>query len=232
MVEKDQMKLRREGLYEQIANALENRILTDDTFSRKLPPEIELSSTLGVSRTVLREALKLLKERGLITMKNGDGSYVTRPDASSISRVIMRLMRSEHISDSSIGNMRCLLEEEACRLAAIHATDEQLVQLKNQVEAMKESKGNAKSRVDLDCEFHCLIAQFSADPLLSLFVQSMTEITHSYIARGLQIPGGNESGIIDHEHIVEELKKHDGLSASKVMHDHLVRSSVNVKSIS
>ncbi|MFA7118994.1 MAG: GntR family transcriptional regulator, partial [Sphaerochaetaceae bacterium] len=68
MVEKDQMKLRREGLYEQIANALENRILTDDTFSRKLPPEIELSSTLGVSRTVLREALKLLKERGLITM--------------------------------------------------------------------------------------------------------------------------------------------------------------------
>ena len=83
------------NLYEQIADYLEDMILNNKTMQeeKKLPSEQALAVTFGVSRNVVREALKLLKERGLIELRNGTGAYITKPEASNISDVVSRIDR-------------------------------------------------------------------------------------------------------------------------------------------
>ena len=64
-------------LYEQVADRLEQQILSHpDTVGTKLPSEQELAHGFSVSRPVVREALKLLKERQLVTVRNGEGVFV------------------------------------------------------------------------------------------------------------------------------------------------------------
>ena len=75
----------RVNLYEQIAGRLEEWILAHNFKEQeKLPSEQALAEEFNVSRNVVREALKLLKERGLVDSRNGTGSYVTKPDVENL----------------------------------------------------------------------------------------------------------------------------------------------------
>ena len=80
-------------LYEQVADRLEARILSDpDTLGHKLPSEQALADGFSVSRPVVREALKLLKERRLVSVRNGEGVFVEKPDASALAWFLLFLI--------------------------------------------------------------------------------------------------------------------------------------------
>ena len=118
----------RVNLYEQIADFIERKILLGDdpVFSegKKLPPEQDLANYFGVSRNVIRESIKLLKERGLVDPRNGVGAYVTRPDESKISTMMYRYILLRNVDPDSIYDVRSLLEPACARMAAEKVTDE------------------------------------------------------------------------------------------------------------
>ena len=89
----ERFTLTRTNLYEQVADHLEEMILSDDDLKEedKLPSETALAEQFGVSRNVIRESLKLLKERGLIDSRNGTGSYITKPEAENIAVICEKL---------------------------------------------------------------------------------------------------------------------------------------------
>jgi len=91
--------IKKTNLYEQIADCLEQEIIHSETEIEKLPSEKDLSIQFNVSKTAIREALKVLKERGLITSKNGEGSFVTKPGMSNISDSLNRIVQLGKISD-------------------------------------------------------------------------------------------------------------------------------------
>jgi GntR family transcriptional repressor for pyruvate dehydrogenase complex len=212
-------------LYEQVADSLEKLILDEGADCKRLPTEHDLVIQYGVSRSVIREALKVLKERGLVSMRAGDGSYVTIPNSSTISQTLSRVMRFNGISDDKITEVRSILESSAVGDAAVYATDDDIKHLENIVDQMEKCKNNIAERAQKDCEFHYAIARLSHNELLALMVESLMELIRKYIEKRLQTyPEGNEGGIIAHRKIIKAIKSHNSGQAEKYMRHHIKES--------
>jgi DNA-binding FadR family transcriptional regulator len=115
--------LKKVNLSETLADKLEEIILSDiKLFGQKLPSEQELAKKFGISRNIVREALKLLKERGLVTSRTGDGSYFSKPEPQTLTNLISRMLVMNNIDADNSYEVRMMLECNACRLAARQAT--------------------------------------------------------------------------------------------------------------
>jgi GntR family transcriptional repressor for pyruvate dehydrogenase complex len=222
-------KLEKVNYYEQIADILEESILNQQEMSKgKLPAENELARQFNVSRTIIREALKLLKERGFVEMKTGGGSYIRRPKASTLSEVLKRFIRLDKISDEDIYVIRYALESTACKIAAEHATKEELDHIEAINNEMELHKEELERRVQLDCDFHIAIARASGNVLLAVFIESMNAVLQNVIRRGVILPGKNDDGIMRHRKILAALGKRDPDLAETAMKEHLDVSWENV----
>lgn len=231
------MKLPREesassrvNLYEQIAGMLEERILSHNFKDQeRLPSEQELAEEFSVSRNVIREALKLLKERGLVESRNGTGSYITKPDGENLSDIIGRMIVIDNMDYKDIYEVRIILEVAACKKAASVITSEEIKELEQMLEKLKDRSLTLEERREMDFEFHVAIARVAGNPLLEIMVQAMRNIFIRMIEIGIFLRGGIEDAIVRHAVILEALKEHDPERAEEAMYDHLMFSKGNVK---
>ena len=230
MIFKDErLVVSRVNLYEQIADKLEELILDSGYASEKLPSEQALAEQFAVSRNVVREALKILKERGLIESRNGTGSYIRKPEAANLSDVISRMVVMDNIDYRAIYDVRIILETAACRSAATRVTTEQLMRMEQLLERLKDKSISVRERRETDFAFHVAIAEAADNPLLVVLVQAMKNIFIEMIEKGIFITGGIEDGIMRHGRILTALKAHDPYQAEKAMYDHLHFSKKNVE---
>ena len=221
----------RNNLSEQIARHLERMILTDSRWREgsRLPSEAQLCETYGVSRPVIREALKTLQASGLVELKNGLGAFVRQPGNDTVEGVLLRFSRMHDISDEEFAGVRNVIEIASARLAAEHASDEQLAKIGENLEAFEQTGREKEERVRLDREFHNLIAQASANRLLAMFQEVLVGMLSDYMAKGVDLPGGIADAITRHKKIYEALKRHDVEATGKAMAEHLDASLDNVK---
>jgi DNA-binding FadR family transcriptional regulator len=217
--------IKHRSLYEQIADSMEEMIFNGGVDDMRLPTEFDLSEKYGVSRSVIREALKILNERGLVSMRVGDGSYVNIPKSGAISRVLGRVMRFNHISDDKITEVRMLLETTAAGEAALNATDEDIAVLEDLNRKMELNKDDLDMRVNKDCEFHTAIARMSKNELIALMVESIADLLKGYIKERIRLSQfGNEDGIRYHTRIIKAIKSHDVKKSRTLMKGHIVES--------
>lgn len=216
------LKHSQQTLYEQIANSLEERILKNKTDEKRLPSEMSLVNEYGVSRSVIREALKTLKERGLVTTRAGGRSRITIPESDTISRAMGTVTKFNGISDEKIFKVRSILESAAAAAAAEYASVKDIEKLSEIVDRMSLCKSDREKRARLDCEFHYKIAEMSQNELLSFMVQSLMDILIGYIIKRLELyPSGHEAGIIGHRKIIKAIESHNRDLASKQMARHI-----------
>ena len=226
----DAFAVSRVNLYEQIADRLEEWILANGFEEQeKLPSEQSLADEFSVSRNVIREALKLLKERGLVESRNGTGSYITKPEATNLSDVISRMVAMDNISYKAIYDVRIILETAACKKAASMVTDQQLAQMEELLEKLKDRNISVQERRELDFAFHEAIARATGNPLLEILVQTMKNVFIDMIEKGIFIEGGIDDAIMRHANILNALKEHDTIMAEDAMYDHLAFSRKNVE---
>lgn len=217
------------SLYERVADLLEERILSDGyEYEKKLPSEQALAEQYSVSRTVIREALKLLKERGLVDSRNGMGSYVRKPEVENLADVIYRMAVLDKISYAEIYGVRKILETAACRMAASTVKNEQLARMRGYLEELKDRSISVKERRELDYNFHAAIAEASGNRLLAILVRTTRNVFLAMIEKGIFTEGGIEDAILRHEKIMRALVDHDPAAAEKAMQEHLDQSYENV----
>ncbi len=221
--------LNKEHLYEQVANLLEQQILSGHADGERLPSEQALAERYGVSRTIVREAFKLLKERGLIDSRTGSGAYVTRPEAQNLSDVMARIIRCDGIDTSSIYDVRGVLECASVRRAVKCASEAQLAAMEQILKRLRDRTLSVEERRDLDFDFHYLIAQASGNPLLALLVQAMSNIFKENISTGIFTVGGIDDAILRHQRIMVAIRARNPEQAERAMREHLVQSLENVK---
>lgn len=220
--------MERTNLYESIADNLEAMILNDSSqIGQRLPSEQTLATNFGVSRNVIREALKILKERHLICLKTGEGAYIEKPDNRSITELLNRIILMDKIEHSQILEIRMILETNACRLAAVRNKPEAFDVLEEINDSMLKYKDDINKRISLDIQFHITIAKLSQNLLFELFVQSMTNLLAPILRTALIPEGGNEDGIQFHKQIIETLRSGDGDKAEEIMRKHLSLSVLN-----
>ncbi|RLB00563.1 MAG: FadR family transcriptional regulator, partial [Deltaproteobacteria bacterium] len=118
---------RRKRLYEEIAEVLKKAILSGDyRVGDKLPSEMELAERFGVSRLVIREAIRYLELSGLIEVRQGatGGAFVRELDSKIIRQNLSDLLFFRKISVSQLYEVRMYVEPEVARLAALRRTEE------------------------------------------------------------------------------------------------------------
>ncbi|MGB4407140.1 MAG: FadR/GntR family transcriptional regulator [Sphaerochaeta sp.] len=223
--------LSRTNLSQQVADHLEEVILSSPTsrISEKLPSEMKLAMQYNVSRPIIREAMKLLQERGLITLKNGSGAYITRPETDTVMNAVSRIMQADKISAEELTQMRGILEIASIDLAVQKITDEQLQGMKEIITTFSDTTLPLKKRVSLDEAFHIAIAQASGNNLMVMFITVLTSLLRDYMGKGVLVDGGVVDGIRRHQEIFSALENRNPQAAHQAMVDHLRVSSENVK---
>ncbi len=144
----------------------------------KLPPERELATRFGVSRSSLRHALKVMEIMGVLRQRVGDGTYLTTTAVRILSEPLEFLVLLDGISLSDLLETRLIVEPELAARAAERATSEDLASLRRTLDAMKK-EGDESKLIELDLAFHQAIFQASGnllcDRLFSLIHRAMAK---------------------------------------------------------
>ena len=220
-------KIERQRLFELVASELEESIVAGTlTVGAGLPSEQRLADQFGVSRNVVREALKLLQERGLIEIINGAGAFVAQPNVGATSNALGRYLRltGAHSSIDALYEARRILEGSNARLAAKRATSDDLNTLSNFLARMREHAGSIERWSEADLGFHLAIATATHNPFLSVLLAPLVDQLRDVIAEGYVVPGAVERGIAAHTLIYNCIKNKDEDGAGKAITEHLLDS--------
>ena len=190
----------------------------------KLPSEKELCIQFNVSRTVLREALKVLGGMGLVTIKKGKGVYVKDITTQTVSSHFERylLLKFEKQQILEVHYVREIIEPSIVATAAINRTDEDIELLKNNYEKFKKSDIDFKERSSLDGEFHLIIAKATKNTLLPLILEPIYNVM--YEIRSAVYPsvkGSGTSAIQWHKKLLDSIINRDSESAKEAIIKHL-----------
>ncbi len=219
-------EIKRESLYESVAKKLEEMILKENSdLPKKLPSEHALAASFDVSLPVIRQALVLLRERGVVVSKNGDGSYISEPSPEKLSETITRFSRAGNISPLDVFTVRMSLERTSARLAAENINEKELKGLRELNRRMMETDGTM--RAELDALFHKKIAEASGNILLSMFISSLGSVLVPMFERAAKTKGANRQGCDEHDELISLLGAHDAEGAAELIREHLMCSMRN-----
>ncbi|GIU54651.1 hypothetical protein NicSoilC12_04000 [Arthrobacter sp. NicSoilC12] len=178
---------------------------------QRIPAEPELMAAFGVSRGTLREAIKALAHSGMLEVRRGDGTYVRA--TSEIAGATQRMYEDhsqEHILEVRVG-----LDTQAARLAARHATADDLTALRGLLTARRAAwlaeDYAAWARADWD--FHARVAEASANPLLHELYVSFGSVFHNDLLRQQRRGGFNGLPHEGHDELVAAIAARDEAAA-------------------
>ncbi|MFD7918289.1 FadR/GntR family transcriptional regulator [Streptomyces sp. NPDC059740] len=174
--------VRRASLVETATDEIRDHIVRGAwPVGSRIPPESALTESLGVSRASLREAVRSLVHAGLLETRQGDGTFVVSDDDSAVA-LRRRLARAEL---SHVTQVRQGLDVVAARGAARHRTKAQLAAIAAALErrgtALRERDGEAFTAADV--EFHVLVAEASANPVLADIYRSLSAALREELRR-------------------------------------------------
>ncbi|MCQ2424598.1 MAG: FadR family transcriptional regulator [Lachnospiraceae bacterium] len=212
-------------LYENVASQIEEKLLRHpENVGEPLPSEQTLADNFGVSRNVIREAFKVLKERGFIDVRNGSGAYVTRPGRTQVTEVLTRVIRADAADPVELFEVRFALEVSAAELAASRADRAAAERIRHYAELTKENRGNADLWGENDFLFHReLVAATGNTIFLSLF-ESISSLLKEYLINAWSDPKAVDYGIRNHFDIADAVLAGDPEKAVSVMKAHLKTS--------
>lgn len=218
--------VRASRLYEQIVEQIQNRIAEGKLRpGDKLPPERELGEQFGVSRTAVREAVKALREKGLVEILPGKGTFVAdiADSTTSIVRNSLSLMVKTGPGNGlfNLIQVRAILEPEIASLAAQMATEEDIQALQHAFEVMDQALDDAEVFVEADLEFHLTLARATQNQLIPVLIDPIMDLLREQRMRIFMVRGGPERGQYHHRLIMEEIRKHDPDATRRAMAEHL-----------
>jgi DNA-binding FadR family transcriptional regulator len=196
-----------------------------------LPPEPVLCATFSVSRTVVREAVKILQEKGLVQVRQGSGTMVTAP---AMWNMLDELVLGATIAvDESLGILddvvvtRRVLESDMANAAARLADDATIEQLRRLVDRMDELVDDAVTYHEHDRAFHDTVMQTSGNRIARAVVRAL----ESQVANTARYMGRTERALCvasnrGHRRIYERVAAHDPGGAAEAMFTHITEAWV------
>lgn len=212
-------------VFERVAVQIEQRILDGELHSGdRLPTERDLAEQFQVSRTAVREALKILAQKGLVDMRPGRGTIVIDGAHEALQHslgLVMRLKLGEVGGSNSLVEVREILEVEIAALAAERATEQEIAAMREAVQVMDESLDNADAFITADNRFHEALAQATQNALILTLVRSIVNLLSEQRKQIFATAGGPQRGQVHHKSILASVIKHDPEAARAAMRAHL-----------
>lgn len=216
--------VRRTRLSENVADQITSRLIADKLQpGDHLPTEPELVDIYDVSRTVVREAGRLLVERGLVDIRAGRGMVVTDFDGTSMARQYELMLELKQGSFHQLMEMRLVLEVGMTKYAATRhtPTDRQLIQ--SELDAFATSGDSHDSALEHDLLFHQAIAVASHNPFFVHIVNPVNDYLRRAYRTGMGYEAARHQTLSEHTAIAEAIFAGDADTAGSHALNHLQR---------
>ena len=189
----------------------------------RLPTEQQLSTKLGVSRNVIREAIAQLRADGLVEARQGVGAFVLAPEQRAAIRIDRQALQ-EAGNIERLFELRSILETEAARLAATRSSSVQLSAIKGHLDRMSGEERWEEGSIDADLAFHREIALATDNIYIHSFISFVCEQIRQtiYIARQSNpLHDLVRVNVGEHVRIYEALRVKDPAAAAEAMREHI-----------
>ncbi|MBA3773798.1 MAG: GntR family transcriptional regulator [Ramlibacter sp.] len=193
------------ALYEEVAELLRQRIFRHELKPGSWIDEMKLAEEYGISRTPLREALKVLAAEGLVTMKVRRGAYVTEVSDKDLSDVY---------------HLLSLLESDAAGVVAERATEAQIQDLRALHRELEAAAGDRETFFAVNERFHMRLLEIAGNRWRDQMVADLRKVMKLNRHNSLLKAGRIQESLAEHRAIVEALSKRDAGATVKRMQEH------------
>jgi GntR family transcriptional repressor for pyruvate dehydrogenase complex len=196
----------------------------------RLPSERDLGARFGVSRTVVREALRSLAAKGVLDVRSGSGAIVARVDVNTASQTLRLFVQGSRdsagggVAYEQIDDVREMLETRVARIAARTAQDGDLDHLRDLHRRMTAAKNEVETASELDVAFHRAIASATHNPLFVIMLDSIEPALLEIRRKTLGSAGRPNRALKAHAKILERIVAKDPEGAEQAMIEHLADS--------
>jgi len=215
------------SVYHQVVDQIKKSIFEGRLSpGERLPAERVLADMLGVSRTSVREAMKMLASEGLVTIRHGQGVFISEQDPDEYLKQFARHLNVNKETVTHLFQIRKILEPQAARWVAEKGSDADIQELAAMVAATRRQLGRLRSgRLSLlaghDSVFHHHIAKATGNTVLVRLMHSLLDLLADSRSRSLSIPGRGERSVEEHGKIVDALSRRNAEEAEAAMLAHL-----------
>jgi len=201
-------KLNNRPLYEEVAERLRAQIFAHELAPGSWLDEQNLALQFGISRTPMREAIKVLASEGLVTMKMRRGAYVTEVDRRDLEQIFTILS---------------LLEGQAAKETASKASEDQLTQLDNLHHRLEKAAADRDMEqfFEINSKFHELVQDIAGNRWMNNTIADLRKVLKLQRRDSLSRTGRLQNSLVEHRQILQAILKRDPIAAEAAMQKHL-----------
>ncbi|MEG0545940.1 MAG: GntR family transcriptional regulator [Oscillospiraceae bacterium] len=225
--------MQKENLSQRTAKSLKKMIIDEHLYKygEKLPNENELSENLKISRTTLREAIRILASEGILVVKRGRGTFVTEQiNQYAENSIDVQNLSKMKITLRDLYETRMIFEPEAAALACRRATNseiEHILKLGEECQRQLLINPQGKKRIASESAFHGAILKASHNDFLSQFMPTLTQTIEQTFALNFNLDVIAEDAYKDHIMIMNFLEKRDCQALKSAITIHLHHAVLN-----
>jgi GntR family transcriptional regulator, transcriptional repressor for pyruvate dehydrogenase complex len=213
--------IRRNKVYEEVAQQLERLILKKLQPGDKLPSERELAEMLAVSRTSIRDAIRSLELMGLVEPRQGAGTVVREISAGSLVNPLTNVLKRKEELIGELLDFRKMLEPPMAARAATHASADEISEMEEILQRQEEKLRKGNNAVAEDAEFHYAIALASRNSVVLKLLDILMDLLRDTRERSSEVEGRPQKSVAGHRRILSAIKRRDAETAQSAMRRHI-----------
>jgi GntR family transcriptional repressor for pyruvate dehydrogenase complex len=215
--------VRKTKIYEEVVEQIQRRIL-DGRFKPgdKLPPERDLADAFGVSRTSVRDAIRVLELIGQVEPRQGEGTVVRDVSLDSVATPFVSVLARNKTLLTELLDVRLILEPPLAARAAVHVSEEEIVHLRQILRRQEARVHQGELPIEEDADFHYTIAKAANNTIVLKVLDMLMDLLRESRERSLQVTGRLQKSLAGHRRILEAISRHDPAAAEAAMRQHIV----------
>lgn len=213
--------VRRDKVYEGVAEQIERLILKKLQPGDKLPSERELAARLRVSRSSIRDAIRSLELMGMVEPRQGAGTIVRQISSDSFVNPLANALKRKGELIGELLDFRMMLEPPLAARAATRASADEISEMEEILERQEEKLRRGESTIVEDSEFHYAVALASGNTVVRKVLNTLMHLLRDSRERSLQVEGRPQKSLAGHRRILAAINRHDAEAASVAMRRHI-----------
>jgi len=220
--EEYELVIKQETLVDKVVDRiLEAAKNGDFIIGKKLPIHEELQTMFGVSRNTIREALQRLESIGVVTIRQGNGTYLNDINIKRSLDKLTPILKLNNTDLSSLIVARKTLEVQTAQDAALCATEEDIREFEYYLNEMKACTNDVQKYTQLDMKFHLAVARSSGNAILYKFFEVISDLMHAQQEAVINSSTMVEVSRHYHTGLIEAIKARDPNKAASIMAEHI-----------
>jgi len=220
---KEFVPIRKTKVYEEVVEQIQRRILEGGLKpGDRLPAERDLAEAFGVSRTSVRDAIRVLELIGQVKPRHGEGTVVRDVSPDSLVTPLSSVLVRNGALLAELLDVRLMLEPPVAARAAVHVSEEEVAHIRQILRRQEARIRQGGLPIEEDSEFHYAIAKAAKNTVVLKVLDTLMDLLRESRERSLQVSGRMQKSLSGHRHILDAISRRDADAAEAAMRQHIM----------